>query len=136
MSFADAIFRRLVWLALVFAGTSCGSSPAPEAKTADFADDTDVNAPSGASDEASEEGGGDEPSAAEAAREPCADGSCFACGSGFCPPGFYCDEGAQGGAACAWLPECAPKMTCDCIERVVSGCSCSERGGAPHLSCG
>src|SRR5262245_54273803 len=57
----------------------------------------------------------DPPSAGEAgeAGEPepsradvCADGTCFRCGAGFCMTGFFCDEGAAGGAACSWLPSC------------------------------
>src|SRR5687767_11041340 len=35
----------------------------------------------------------------------CDDGTCTLCGSGICPTGWYCDESAPGGSACAWLKE-------------------------------
>jgi len=43
----------------------------------------------------------------QTAARRCADGTCFACGAGYCPTGFYCDESAKGGASCSWLPSCA-----------------------------
>src|SRR5688572_12979607 len=57
------------------------------------------------SDGASEGEEGEE-SESSAPVSRCADGTCFECGAGLCPKGFYCDEGAPGGAACSWLPEC------------------------------
>jgi hypothetical protein len=95
-----------------------------------------------ASGEESSEESGDGPAAAEdeeAASEPpaaaCSDGTCSPCGEGFCPNGWYCDETAKGGAACSWLPECAKKPGCACVERALSGCSCEERDGGQHVSC-
>jgi hypothetical protein len=95
-----------------------------------------------ASGEESREESGDGPAAAEdeeAASEPpaaaCSDGTCSPCGEGFCPNGWYCDETAKGGAACSWLPECAKKPGCACVERALSGCSCEERDGGQHVSC-
>jgi hypothetical protein len=88
------------------------------------------------------EDGSDTPDSAEdeaAASEPptptCSDGTCTPCGEGLCPNGWYCDETAKGGAACSWLPECAKKPGCACIERALSGCSCEERDGGQHVSC-
>jgi hypothetical protein len=115
----------------------CGSSATPEAKAPDGENESAGEDEPEADNDEEEEGSADSPAEEPAASaDPCADGSCFACGSGFCPPGFYCDESAQGGPGCAWLPACAPKMTCSCIEGEVSGCSCIESGGAPHLTCG
>ena len=126
--------RALCLLGLVVINVRCGSSPAPEPKST-------VERETTVSDD-SEEAEEESSSAAEGAsddapppRQPCDDGSCFACGAGFCPAGFYCDESAQGGPGCAWLPACAPAVTCACLETAFSGCACSERGGAPHLSC-
>jgi hypothetical protein len=60
----------------------------------------------------------------------CDDGTCFHCGGGLCPKGFYCDEKAVGGAACSWLPECASDASCGCVEKVLgSECSCTEKSG-------
>jgi hypothetical protein len=66
----------------------------------------------------------------------CADATCFTCGGGFCPSGWYCDEGASGGPACSWLPECS-KAGCSCLDKALgrSGCSCKDADGGPHLSC-
>src|SRR5690606_21298991 len=67
----------------------------------------------------------------------CSDGTCFVCGDGMCPMGFYCDEQATGGAACSWLPECAETASCDCVQEVLgSSCSCEvDASGGPHVSC-
>jgi hypothetical protein len=90
-------------------------------------------------DESSEESGEGSGEEEEAASEPpapaCSDGTCTPCGEGFCPNGWYCDQTAKGGAACSWLPECAKKPGCACIERALSGCSCEERDGGQHVSC-
>jgi hypothetical protein len=116
----------------------CGSSPTPEAKSPDASESEAGDEPEEASDtDADDSDASDAADAAPAApADPCADGSCFACGTGFCPAGFYCDESAQGGPGCGWLPACAPKMGCGCLDGVMSGCTCSESGGAPHLTCG
>ena len=66
----------------------------------------------------------------------CADGTCYACGEGFCPVGYYCDEGAPRGAACSWLPECADEATCSCVLGVLGNeCSCDERDDGIYVSC-
>ncbi|HMR05227.1 MAG TPA: hypothetical protein PKA88_05605 [Polyangiaceae bacterium] len=60
----------------------------------------------------------------------CQDGSCFVCGEGLCPKGFFCDQKAAGGAACSWLPECAAQPTCACVSKVLADdCSCAEKSG-------
>jgi hypothetical protein len=67
---------------------------------------------------------------------PCDDGTCTACGQGFCPTGYYCDEKAKGGPACSWLPECADRATCGCVTGALgSGCSCEERSGGVYVTC-
>jgi hypothetical protein len=78
----------------------------------------------------------DEASEASPRRTSCDDGTCAPCGDGICPSGWYCDEGAKGGPACGWLPECAQKPSCACLTRALSGCSCEEKQGGLHLSCG
>jgi hypothetical protein len=84
--------------------------------------------------ETDESGGGSEPSAPR--RPACEDETCFECGGGICMTGFYCDEGAQGGAACSWLPDCAGRASCACVKRALgSGCDCQERGGGVHVKC-
>ena len=77
--------------------------------------------------------GGGEAAEAEAALRSCADGTCIRCGEGECPLGFFCDESAKGGPACAWLPECAQKPACACVERVLSG-SCEEKDGGVYFT--
>jgi hypothetical protein len=92
-----------------------------------------------AESEPDEEGESDEGTAAPARENTniCEDGSCFRCGQGICPTGFYCDEGVQGGAACSWLPSCPLRASCECVERQLgSGCSCEESGGGAKVSCG
>lgn len=75
--------------------------------------------------------------AEEAPRRPsCDDGTCTPCGDGICPSGWYCDENAQGGPACGWLPACAKKPSCACLTRALSGCRCEERQGGLYLNCG
>ncbi len=65
----------------------------------------------------------------------CSDGTCFECGTGICPKGAYCDQDVDGGAACAWLPECSGSPSCGCITGVLSGCSCDDASGAPMVTC-
>ena len=78
-----------------------------------------------------DEGGPNEPSGPN-----CDDGTCFLCGDGICPTGAYCDENAQGGAACAWLPECAKEPNCGCITGVLgANCSCDDSSGGPIVNC-
>jgi hypothetical protein len=65
----------------------------------------------------------------------CDDGTCSVCGSGICPAGWYCDESAPGGAACAWLKECAEKATCGCVTKVLgAACKCRDESGI-KVSC-
>jgi hypothetical protein len=66
----------------------------------------------------------------------CEDGTCFSCGAGVCPQGWYCDESARDGAACSWLPECGKQAQCGCIAKALGGgCACEEAGGGPHVRC-
>lgn len=85
-------------------------------------------------------GGGEKPGAGvsepEGPRKPsCTDGSCFECGEGICPAGFYCQK-SGGSTGCAWAAECAQKPTCACVAPLTKGCSCEDRGGFPHVTCG
>jgi hypothetical protein len=68
----------------------------------------------------------------EAPVDPCADQSCFKCGEGICPKGFYCDEKAGG---CAWLPECPSDASCSCVKQGAGDCSCEERSGGIYVRC-
>jgi hypothetical protein len=74
--------------------------------------------------------------AAAPAHATCDDGTCTPCGDALCPSGWYCDEGAHGGPACGWLPECAQKASCGCVKKAFAGCSCEEQLGAAHVTCG
>jgi hypothetical protein len=65
----------------------------------------------------------------------CNDETCFPCGAGFCLRGFYCDEGAKGGAACSWLPDCPKGATCDCLKRALRSCACETENGGAHVRC-
>ncbi len=121
--------------ALTVLAVACGGSE-PAARSADSADGSapsDARADGSGTDESSGDG---EESTAEAPSAPsCDDGTCTTCGDALCPSGWYCDEGAPGGPACGWLPECATKSTCACVKRAFSGCRCEDEGGAAHLSC-
>lgn len=76
-------------------------------------------------------------SAPDAPEAPsCDDGTCFSCGDGICPKGFYCDQKAPGGPACSWLPDCAKQASCSCVQHVLgSGCSCNEKNGGVYVDC-
>jgi hypothetical protein len=93
--------------------------------------------PSKHHEEASQEEGS--PGRAAAPPEPptarCIDGTCFPCGGGYCPNGFYCDENTKGGAACSWLVACAKGATCNCVTRALGSCTCSVEGGGAHVRC-
>ncbi|MGC4093392.1 MAG: hypothetical protein QM756_36960 [Polyangiaceae bacterium] len=132
------------WASRAFAATSllalvalnvglnsgCGGGQ-PEAKAP-----SDEPAPSSRAKKAAASEDEPEPEAEAPARSSCDDGGCFSCGSGTCPSGWYCDEGASGGAACSWLPGCGAKASCACVSKNLgSSCSCSEDGGGPHVSC-
>lgn len=113
--------------------SGCGGGGAPEPRTAENADNEDVS-PASAEEDASTDDS--EATASAAPKDPCADGSCFSCGKSMCLPGWYCDEGAKGGAACSWLPECATSPSCKCITKVLgAACSCKDDGGGPHVTC-
>jgi hypothetical protein len=75
-----------------------------------------------------------DPAPVEQAPPPaCSDEGCFQCGSGFCPVGFYCDETANGGPACGWVPDCARKAGCECVGRALGGARCQSEGGGAHV---
>ena len=132
VSFARIAFRApmALWLLTL---TSCGgeSTPTPEsAHAAKAKSEPEKSVASESSGEA------DEAEAESAPRASCDDGTCFECGSGTCPEGWYCDESAQGGPACSWLPECGKKPSCACIGKALGGaCTCNESGGGQHVKC-
>lgn len=64
--------------------------------------------------------------------DPCASGTCSSCGEGVCLVGFYCEESVS---ACGWLPQCADAMDCECVQSVLSDCSCEERGQGVYVDC-
>lgn len=125
------LLRPATFALLALALSSCGGSgtSGPGAKgPKDKASKTDGN------------GEGEDAESGEAESTPaasrCADGSCFECGAGLCPKGFYCDEKAGGGPACAWLPECASNTGCACVKAGLGGgCSCEERSGGTFVKC-
>jgi hypothetical protein len=127
-----------ILLLSLLCAAGCGGSERP-AKSASEGDgeaasagDEDATGASEGGDDAASEG----TESAETARKPrCDDGTCTPCGSSLCPSGWYCDEGAKGGPACGWLPECAQKPSCACVKRAFSDCACEDQGGAAHLTC-
>jgi hypothetical protein len=110
---------------------ACGGSE-PEAKVA-----TGKAAASDVAhgDSARETAEGEPEEKPPSAVQRCADGTCFACGAGYCPNGFYCDESAKGGASCSWLPTCAGKSGCGCLTRALGSCKCDDGQGGPHVRC-
>ncbi len=115
------------WLA-----AACGGTSGKSAESA--ADASDEAERESSWDEEREDGGEAGPSTP--AGPDCSDGTCFECGDGLCPVGFYCDERAPGGPACSWLPECAEKATCSCVLGVLgSSCSCDDSDQGPRVSC-
>jgi len=132
---ADLFVRRtrrlapVPWLAslLLLGGAGCGGAASEQPP---------LGAPASAAADSSED---EELTSGATQREPesrCSDGSCFECGSGLCPAGFYCDEDAVGGAACSWLPSCPQEPSCACVTRALgAGCRCEERAGGLHVSC-
>lgn len=91
-----------------------------------------AQASSGSGDDAT--GPDSAPSAPEA--PSCDDGTCFTCGDGICPTGFYCDRSAPGGPACSWLPACAKEASCSCVQKTLgSGCSCNAESGGVYVYC-
>ena len=66
----------------------------------------------------------------------CSNGTCSRCGKGLCPDGFYCDESANGGPACSWLPQCVNAAGCDCVTNALGAtCGCEERDGGTYVTC-
>ncbi len=117
-------------IAALLALASCGGASSQPASAPHGADARSGNA---ATDGASSDQGG-EP--VDPAAELCSDGSCFRCGDGVCPAGYYCDDKAPAGAACGWLPECAKTADCACIQSALgSGCHCDNQGGGVHVTC-
>src|SRR5664280_1375068 len=77
----------------------------------------------------------DDGNKAEVASPDCHDGSCFACGPGFCIPGFFCDESSSQ-PSCQWLSKCGRATSCECLtESLGNGCSCAERNGGIFVKC-
>ncbi|MBK7585029.1 MAG: hypothetical protein IPI67_33170 [Myxococcales bacterium] len=119
----------LAGLSASICGSGCGGGTASPAKSAGQKNGQKSSGETG-------EGGEQSGSETEAASSPCQDGSCFECGKGLCPKGFYCDEKAGGGPACAWLPECAASATCACVKQVLgSACSCAEKSVGVSVTC-
>jgi hypothetical protein len=68
----------------------------------------------------------------------CEDKTCFACGDGICPTGFYCETN-NGVTGCAWLPACVKSPTCICLRPSLerdSRCKCEDRGAVAFVTCG
>ncbi len=118
--------RLLAALALGCLVSSCGGATPKAHAPREQADDTPAGSTSGSSD-----------SAPETPQAPsCDDGTCFPCGDGICPKGFYCDRKAAGGPACSWLPDCAKQVSCDCVTKTLgSGCSCNADNGGVYVDC-
>ena len=124
----------LCGLALTYIG-ACGGSEAstgPSAKSAHETASAD-RAAHDAHDEAAPDS--DSPAEEEAPKAgPCDDGTCFTCGSGICPSGWYCDESAPGGPACGWVPGCEKKKSyCNCLsEALHHQCACINDDAGEH----
>src|SRR5262245_30809143 len=83
---------------------ACGGGAAPPAESPHETSSSEKPASSAARDDDESESSAEPESAPAAAA--CNDATCFSCGSGYCPTGWYCDESGSGGAACSWLPDC------------------------------
>jgi hypothetical protein len=126
-TFCSAWGFTLLLLAVAGCGAGTSASKGPDHGTT--AAESDESEEGEDSDEA-------EPRSKKPRRPRCDDGTCFECGAGICPSGFYCDQNAEGGAACSWLPECPSKASCGCVKKTLgSGCSCEERAGGTHVDC-
>jgi hypothetical protein len=123
---------KAVWFLPAFAALAgCGGGAQPAASASE-------QGPSAGEARAAREpasGTSDETDAPAPPRAACDDGTCTPCGDALCPTGWYCDESAQGGPSCGWLPECAQKSGCACVKKAL-GCGCEEKAGAPHVTCG
>lgn len=87
---------------------------------------------SGADDAENESYGESSTAPAPEPVDPCASGTCTHCGEAVCLSGFYCEESES---SCGWLPQCASDLSCDCIGKVLTDCSCEEREGGVYLTC-
>lgn len=116
-------FALLCWVP-AFAAACGGASTGSQSTTPDRSPHSDLP--------------GDPDDVAEGpAASPCNDSSCFSCGTGLCPTGFYCDESIDGGPACSWSPTCAQKPDCACLlGELGSGCTCEARDGGVYVRCG
>lgn len=124
-------------LLLLLALAGCGSAT-PEAREPESGESASQDGAGEADTDEAGEAAGSSESAAEtqAPKSDCGDGSCFSCGSGVCPSGWYCDEGVKGGPACSWLPDCASKPGCACISKVLGkSCDCQGDASGPHVRC-
>ncbi|HEY6726146.1 MAG TPA: hypothetical protein VI197_19055 [Polyangiaceae bacterium] len=131
-SFSPRHAATIVALGAWLFASACGGSTQAPAKGAD---DSEANAEDGASgaSPAADDGASGDPGPTG---PDCSDQTCFACGASMCPVGFYCDEKANGGPACGWLPECAETASCACVTGVLgSSCSCDDGAGGPHVAC-
>ena len=129
--------RYLTVLTLTLLLPHCGGgSTGSEPKTADNGGAEDGAERSADDDDGDAAESNAASSVEEDAKGPsCDDGTCSVCGNGICPAGWYCDESAPGGAACAWLKECADKPSCGCVTRVLgAGCKCRDESGL-KVSC-
>ncbi|HQP39599.1 MAG TPA: hypothetical protein PLI95_30655 [Polyangiaceae bacterium] len=67
----------------------------------------------------------------------CDDGTCFSCGDGVCPSGFYCETN-KGTTGCASNLACPKSPSCDCLRTSLSKdprCSCEDRKGVAFVTC-
>jgi hypothetical protein len=123
---ASRPFPLFAAIALGSLAVSCGGATPASHTLAGHADDSSSH-----TDVAAQDGAPEAPQAPS-----CDDGTCFSCGDGICPTGFYCDRKAPGGPACSWLPACAKQATCSCVQKALgSGCSCQREGGGIYVDC-
>ena len=127
--------RPAAWLFLLAISCAGGSASKPADSASAEGDSAEASADE-SQDETASADAEDGPSESSPRRQSCDDGTCSPCGAGFCLTGWYCDETAKGGPSCGWLRECPEKASCACLNRVFSGCSCEEKGGGVHLTCG
>lgn len=74
-------------------------------------------------------------------REPqlpsCDDGTCFPCGDGVCPSGFYCETN-KGSTGCASNLACPKSPSCECLQPSLAKdprCKCENRKGVAFVTC-
>lgn len=118
--------RLLAAIALVSLASACGGATPAAHAPKQHADETPDNTGPATSENA------------PATPQPpnCDDGTCFPCGDGICPKGFYCDRKAPDGPACSWLPACAKQASCSCVTKTLgSGCTCQSENGGVYVDC-